>query len=286
MSIIKQALPLAVLSTIVCHTQASTFQYEVSANFDHYHLDIHKKIEVEDDVYNLTGTYYLAPVETKGHPYAEAGFMARTNNLSLHYAHTTTEISSYSSLDANEHYHDDSTDKSLTAMASFYWFDGWLYTSVGATESRDKYTFITHYNGEVTDSGRGEYHDHWRGQASIGISPFAGLLVYTNFYEGTNFSDSPNLNVQYLHKFETTALATHIRYVDFYDNQVVHFDVDYYLTQAFSIGASYEYTEHFPVNEDWAINSRYFITPSFSIEGAYKDYSGGEAFVFGGSFRF
>lgn len=282
----KKTVLFVVLSALGFQTHANTFQYEVRANLDHFHNDSNDGFETEDDVYNLTGTYYLTPVEAKGHPYAQAGFMARANNLSLHYAHNTVEMSSPSSLDVNEHYHQDSTTKSLTAMARFFWLDGWLYTSVGATESRDKYTLNTHYNGELTESDGGEYHDHWRGQASIGISPFAGLLVYTNFYEGTNYNDRPNLNVQYLHSFDTTAIATHLRYVDYHDNNVIHLDVDYYLTQGFSIGASVEHAEHYSLESDWAINSRYFVTPTISIEGSYKDYSGGEALTFGASVRF
>lgn len=282
----KTALSAVLLSLFTASglATANSYQYEIRGNFNHYHLD--EEITVEDDVYTLEGTYYFTPINTQQYPLAEAAFMARAKSLSLDYSDSRSDVQGRSDLNPSKVFTQDATDQQLTATARAYWFDGWLYTAVSIAESRVKYTVLTHTNGVLTEKISGEHHDHAYVDGSIGVSPAAGLLIYTNIYDGRSYSDSPNINVQYLHDFGGTALAAHLRYIDLYDNEVTNLQLDYYLTPRLSVGAGYEHADHYNLSYDWAINSRYFVTHNISIECSYEHYADGDAVAIGAGIRF
>jgi hypothetical protein len=217
---------------------------------------------------------------------AQAGFLSRTNNISLHYSYNDGHWSDSNPDYSDAPFEDSYREHELTAIARFYWFDGLLYTSVGATESRYEYKSKEFYPNNQIEYSEGKSHSHWRGQASIGISPFAGLLVYTNIYEGVNYDDYVNLNVQYVKTFGQQAIATHIRIKDYYDVLEVLVDVDYHFTPRLSVGISLTDNEHYVSNYEWKFNTRYFVTQNISVEGVMTKYNNGDALLIGGTIRF
>jgi hypothetical protein len=279
--------PLAVgclLATFSCTALGNSYQYELNTSFTDIHVDLKSPESASGDRVNIAGTYYFAPVQTKNHPLAEAAFLERVDNISLHYTNSNFKETFYN-IDQTEHVnYNDKTDI-YTVMARLWWLDQTIYTSVGLTD----YHRSARYKLHRTDGSiqADIYHDHphpyW--QASLGYSPVAGLLVYTNFYEEDDIEDSANINVKYLHDFGETSLVTQVHYEHLYGSDIINIDMDYFLTRAFSIGGIYQHEEDYG-DYDWAIKSRYFITPSISIDAQFTHFPDGHDLTAGVTARF
>lgn len=91
--------------------------------------------------------------------------MERVDNVSLHYLYNTSTYDE--NYDSNQYKSDQDTHV-LTAMVRMWWFDKFLYTSVGVTEREDKFTTHSYNpNGQLIHTGKSEFHDHTRMQASF-----------------------------------------------------------------------------------------------------------------------
>lgn len=83
----KTTLSLAVACAMGLSAAANAYQFEVNAGFDRLQTS-----SFDDDVWTISGTAYLQPVDDSVGPYAEAAFLNKSSFLSLGYANLDGDV--------------------------------------------------------------------------------------------------------------------------------------------------------------------------------------------------
>lgn len=255
--ITKYILP-AVLLLPAANGLADEYQWELDAHF-------HQTDTSTTDIDNMSvsGTYYFSPVETRDHPLAEAAFLERRSSLSVRQSRVdrssrdheiTTELGSYTIRGM------DSTIDTTDVSAEVYVPGDLFY--VGLTARRFDYGSASPFSSNTT----------WN--ASLGLTPIEGLLVYSSFYEDQDLDESWNLNAKYVfdHFGPTLAIRANYDYSDFGQDQA-SLALDYYIDRTLSVG--YRRSEGVgsgPRLEDsHQLTVRKFFTDRWSLSGFYYD---------------
>ncbi|HEU4688041.1 MAG TPA: putative porin [Vicinamibacterales bacterium] len=216
---------LAAFASVAAH--ADDYRFELGAAFERANLDFDDEFGDVPDVDSIavSGHFYLNPVPTDGVPLAEAAFLNRSSFVNA----------------AAQRFDDgDDTFDVFAANFGYYIPNTMFYGRLGVIKFDD------------VDAG-----DDTLVTGTVGITPFKGLLVTTDFDEdGWN----PNASARYVGQFGNQKFyAAGITVVD-PDNDDLTFsaDFDYYFDHTFSVGGS--------VGEDIVgIRAEKFFTPSFAV---------------------
>jgi len=199
------------------------------------------------DAFTALGTYYLAPVRTDGLPLAEAAFLDKSSYVNAGAAHFD--------------FGDDDADI-YSANIAYYMPETIFFGRLGVTRSEFSGGGDTNFNG------------------TFGITPFAGLLLTTDFDED---GWDPNISAKYVgkmanaHYYAVTASA-----VDPDEGDTdVSLDFDYYLDNTFSVGAGYGSD-----GDTFSLRARKFFTPRFAVGGHVNTGDDGDGFGASVTWRF
>jgi hypothetical protein len=241
------ALPLA--------AQADDFRWEAGAflnrdSFDGEHADN----------WGLYGTYYFRDVKEDSVPLEEAAFLERTGFVSLSPARFESDFGHFDS---------------WRLSSDYYGPGNWLYLSAGVTRNL---AFEQRLSGNTAIAARVS-DTSW--DATVGITPFAGLRLATSLYEHADYQ--PNLDIKYVGKlgndhfygFGVTLVDPDRG--DFYYN----LSADYFIDRTLRVGV-----EAGQDLDRWGISADKFFTEKASVGIQYTGFSAAHSVGLRAAWRF
>ncbi|UZJ43487.1 putative porin [Marinimicrobium sp. C6131] len=250
-------LPAALLLPTV-GALADEYQWELSGHYSQIDTST-----TDIDNVSVSGTYYFSPVETRDHPLAEAAFLERESNLSVRHSRIDRSSQDQEIVDDFGSYTilgtDATTDR--TDISAEFYVPGDLFY-VGLTARRFDYDSDSPFSSDTT----------WN--ASLGLTPVEGLLVYSTFYEDQELDENWNLNAKYVfdHFGPSLAVQANYDYDDFAQDSLA-LAVDYYIDRTLSVG--YQRSEGVgsgpKLIDGNQLRIRKFFTDRWSLSGFYQD---------------
>jgi hypothetical protein len=231
---------LAVASLFSATALADDYRAQVRLTADRYE---------GDRTLGANGTWYFDRVTTDALPLAEAAFLERSSYASVAASHFEPD-GDFDDADA------------FSASVGYYAPDTIFFARLGASR---------------VDTGAGG-DTAWNG--SVGITPFDGLQLTTDFDEG---GWDPNVTAKYVgrtgngHWYLVNARAVDPDAGDLY----VSLDVDYFLDLTFKVGAGFN-----DGLDRWTARAEKFFTPRFAVGGSLYMDDGGDGLSAHVSWRF
>jgi hypothetical protein len=256
---------------------AQTYRAEVSLD---YGSDDVKDFDIDSDTWAGTGTYYFSPVNTHSHPLAEAAFLERASNISLGYSRTDE---SYSPDFGDNTYRISIKEEAAIGEVEFYIPNTMFYIAAGMIRTESKERLTSDLSGELETFTEKDSNDFWR--ASLGVTPIAGLLVYSTFYEDVDLDEHWNLNAKYVMDWSGNAVNLEAVYGDFDGDYSVGLLGDFYFDRTFSVGVGYSFSED-DDEDGYTIRTRKFFTDNFSLHANYDTNDYVDSYNIGADLRF
>lgn len=216
----KRNLP-AILLASIAGAQASDYQGELSGLYIRGDNPI-----IEQDIYKLTGTFYFSPVQTRSHPLAETAFLERASGISVSHTRSDLDADDVEVRSGNRYYTviGNSTTSDISHLNTELYLPGDIfYLGLGAKHQS------LESNGNTTST------TSWN--ASIGITPVKGLLLYSTFLEDRDLDERWDLNARYVtdHFGPTIAIETNYGYDEVLDDRL-SLSLNYYFDRTLSVG--------------------------------------------------
>lgn len=235
----KLAMASALLSIVAFGaTAAHAYQTEVGASLGYIDPD-HGSSGAS---YGLKGTYYLAPVQVRDSPLAEAAFLDRASNVSIGV--------NFDDADRSDELVYGVTGEYFVPNSAFY-LSGELSRS------------------EVSQKGAGDSDTTLFG-AEVGYLLAPGLLVaagLTGYDNKHHDGVDPTIRAKYVTKLPTTGKEINVEGgASFGDLDEYFLGVDYYIDKTLSVGGDY-YDNDLANSSEFGIKARKFIDPQLSVEG-------------------
>ncbi len=244
----KLAIVSALLATLAGVNVAHAYQTEVNAGISVIDVDGGD----QTTAIAAGGTYYLAPVDVKNYPLAEAAFMNRASNVNAAVGYGKNDDVKVTTLGAGIEYYVPNSD---------------FYASANAARN------------EVKFAGEKESDNLY--SAEVGILPMPNLLVAVGV-AGNSDNTDPTLRAKYVYKVGANDVNLEAN-ASFGDLDQFGIGADYYIDRTLSVGAAYSDDGN---DDSFGIRARKFITQDVSIQGSVD--FGNDVNVFGvaGTYRF
>lgn len=250
---------------------AANYQAEISAAYE----DIdYADSNGEGTFIGLEGKYYFAPVDTTGHPLAEAAFIEKSSNV---YVQLGTEEFKAAGQKADLY--------GRVIGVDFYVPNSIFFLGAGVAEVKSK-----------APAALGQSYD-WESAwfVKAGVAPIDGLLIWSEFTEDVDVKDEWNINGKYVLplageqalNLEASYEKSKLGWAD----DTITMAADYYLDRNLSLGAgfvntSYNSSVNSSADTDYFIRARNFFTDKASLELTYMDGEYENSFLVGGTIRF
>jgi hypothetical protein len=210
-----RGLAPALLLALAPAAFADDYQLEIKGN---YSRDMPPDDSFSGDVdrYQVSGTWYFAPVSTDGVPLAEAAYLGRASYLSA--AAALFDVHGL-----------DTTFNAQGVNVGYYIPNTMFYAMAGVSHGEH----ITALNSTTVEK---EYDTTMFG--TLGITPLKGLLLTTDFREG---GYDPNLTARYVGKLPNSHYyAGSVSLIDPDGGDTAYgVDFDYYFDDSTSAGIGY-----------------------------------------------
>lgn len=240
----KLTISTALLAALAVTGTAQAYQFEANAGYAHSKAD---DVDVKSNAFAIGGSYYLAPVDVKNYPLAEAAFMNRASNLNAFYGYSKTEAANV---------------------------DGKLNTGVVGIEyyipNSDFY--LSGNVGFGNSKILGQSIDSTTYAAEVGYLPTANLLVAIGLAgqdvdHGDNDTD-PTIRAKYVKQLAGDTAFNVEAAARFNDNaDQYNVGADYFIDRTLSLGVEYDRTALSGNDEDaFGIRARKFFTQDIAVE--------------------
>ncbi|MCL1125148.1 putative porin [Shewanella surugensis] len=212
--------------------------------------------EFSDGNWDLNYRYYTSPVDQKTVPYALSGFLAQTSNVGAHYGFDNSNNNDINRYGIDGEYVFDSkwfigaiidrTDYDVADTDSYGIQGGYYFndtSAVYATYSRTNHNFDSRYfPNYVSDTDTDNFAFGVKGY--LPFKTTEGILLAAE-YNNYHFSYSDYNVSSTLNTFDMKA--------------------DWYITRAWSFGGIYQITDESGSDDNYALNTAYFLRITDSI---------------------
>lgn len=262
----KLAIASALLATLAAVNVAHAYQTEANVGYEKTDID---DTDISPTAITLNGKYYLAPVNTRSAPLAEAAFLDKASNVALGYANLDLDVAGI--------------DVDVLGIAGEYYIPNSQFYVSGALNRTDA-------DGE---KGNGF-------AVEAGYLPMAGLLLAVGIADMEESMD-PILAAKYgtLTSLgavgsagEDTALTLRAKYVYKVGANDVNLEgnivagdetayrvaADLYLDPTLSIGASFADSTFDDSDSIFGVRAQKFLTPTIAVGGSYTTTDGADSF--------
>lgn len=248
------ALALATMAT-------SSFAYDAQMDGGFTYFDIDQEDVKNAGQFDVKGTFYFEPVQTKNGPFNEAAFLGNNSNVYGEYNYHYTNGKTYHLADGEYSF----DDEIFNLSAGVEYFYNQFYANAQLGYAQNKYEIT-----EADEKSKDDY-DITTYRALVGFLPMSNLLlaVGVDGYQGDENDDEANFAVKAKY---VTSISQNGQYLNFEadatfgDLDQVTLGTDYYFNQAFSLGAAYTLQDD---NEDdidfFSVRSKYFINQNLAI---------------------
>ena len=279
------ALGLATLTT-------TTFAYDAQVDAGYTYTNHDDNFTKSDNTIDLKGTFYFSPVVSKTGPLNEAAFLTHASNVYGTYNYNRLESETYPVLDQLDisGTGKDKNEQHTFAVGLEYFYEQFYFNGqIGMSHQKyqEKYNFP--YG---SDSYKDEY-DRTNYRALVGYMPLSNLLIAAGVdgYNGDNHGDDDTgfaVKAKYV-----LPVGTDGRYVNleadgtFGDIKNYNIGGDYYLNNAWSVGAAYNYRDYDYTDVDYfAVRTKYFLNDMFAVGGQIGFGDDAQAYNVNASLRF
>lgn len=224
-------------------------------------LAAYQDFDGEVDTILIGGEFHFSPVNTEGHPLAEAAFLERSNNISLSYGQSETD---YVDID------------SVVGEVEIYIPQAMLYIA-------PYYTYSSYDAGEYFEGSDNDWG------ITAGLTPIEGFRVTTTWSDEVDYE----LNFDLKYVLELTdghALNLEFGYSqapdsedDFEESEdLVEAAIDYYIDRTFSIGLELADADE----TAYGVRSQKYFNENFSVLAAYYTGDDFDSWLIGAAVRF
>ncbi|BCU66176.1 hypothetical protein F941_00156 [Acinetobacter bouvetii DSM 14964 = CIP 107468] len=237
----KLAIASALLSALAVTGTAHAYQAEVGASAGYIDPDNGGS----GSEFGVNGTYYFNPVQTRNAPLAEAAFLDRASNVSVH---------------ANFADRGDVDDNTYGIGAEYYVPNSDFYLSGDVSRNN---TEVRDFLGNKHDFDTTYY------SAEVGYLPAPGFLVAAGVKGYDNDKDDgadPTLRAKYVTTLSNGKDINLEAGASFGDLDEFNLAADYFIDKTFSVGADY-YNNDLTDRSEVGINARKFFNQQVSLEG-------------------
>ena len=281
MRLTHQLLTVSALSLLTSVAMASNYNFELNGGYSEF--------ETKDKAYDDDSSYgqakiYFNGVDVKNHLFAEAAFLERASNISVAY-HRTSGVYDDAHIYPGDHDHIKFVDEASNVNLEFWAFNKFLYVSGGVTDYKSRIRGTYHVGQDHIDA-RENIGPESEWNAAVGISPIAGLVIATDFYEDDDFDDVWTVRSKYVAEWGAGGINVELGYMNYYKEDIINAALDFFITRTFSIGGFYSYYEDSLQDDPWGVRARQFITPYFSVQGGYDKYDDDDGWNVGVTLRF
>ena len=279
------ALGLAVMSS-------SSFAYNAQVDAGFSYFDHDSDWIDSNGQFDLKGTFYFEPVDTKNSPFNEAAFLGHNSHVYAQYGYEyldtqTVDVSKFFDFPIAAVGTAEYDSHSIAAGMEYFYEQFYFSGELGLVQDKAEATVtalgITHTAS--TDKDTTTY------RALVGYMPLSNLL----FAAGID-------GFQGDHDLEDNRFAVRAKYVAplaqgqfinleangaFGDTDSVFVAADYYVDHAFSLGAAYSIVDDGKDDADFfSIRSKYFINSNFAVGGVVGFGDDSQALNINATYRF
>lgn len=251
------ALSLAVLAS-------PSFAYNTQLDGGFTYFDNDDDITDSEGQLDLKGTYYFEPVQSKSGPLNEAAFLGHNSNVYAKYTYNYWDSKTYN--DGIDNFSSELDAHHFAGGLEYFYQQFYLNGEIGFGRFKSE----TKISG---DTYKFDY-DATTYKALVGYMPLNNLLlaVGVDGFKADDSDDETNFAVKakYVTQIGQAGQSLNLEADGtFGDTDDITIGADYYLNNAFSVGAAYNLKDDGEDDVDFfSIRSKYFINPSFAIGGA------------------
>lgn len=284
----KRSLLALALATIA----SSSFAYNVQLDGGFTYFDHDDDFIDTDDQFNIKGTYYFNPVQTKNGPLNEAAFLGHNSNAYAEYTYNYMESKDYITDFGNGYgiAKDERETHHIVGGIEYFYQQFYANGEIGFGRLKDK----TEYRVGGAKSTYKDDYDVTTYRALIGFTPISNLLLAAGVdgYYGENDHDDDAafaVKAKYV-----TPVGQAGQYVNleadgkFGDTDYYSLGADYYLNKAFSLGVAYERQDNKDTDavDYFTLRTKYFINEAAAVGAAIGFGDDVQAFNINGTYRF
>jgi hypothetical protein len=247
--------------------QMKSFQIEATGGFSFREIDTGPDIEITQ--FEAMGTYYLAPVELKDHPWNEAAFLEHSMGVMAGLRWVDFEVGPFSAdgpvVGAGFRYADKETPVAGEVNFSIGSLDGDMSTDVDITTFEGRGGYWLQSNAIV--GAEFKYDELEVGGATLQEESYFGgfgKIVY-DLGEGRAVNAEAGVGI-----------ASVEDAVSDEENFVIHIEGDYYFTPQYSAGALLDFSFGDSVSDEgvtFGLRGTAWINPMFSVMAEFTTFS-------------
>ncbi len=284
----KRSLLTLALATVA----SSSFAYDAQLDGGFSYFDHDNNFIKTDDQFNIQGTYYFNPVQTKTGPYNEAAFLGHNSNVYAKYTYNYMESKDHmedigngytTAKDEREIHH-------IVGGLEYYYEQFYVNGEIGFGRLKDQ----TEYRVANTKATLKNDYDVTTYRAMVGFTPISNLLVAAGV-DGYYGEDSGDDDAAFAIKAKYVApIGPSGQYLNleadgkFGDTDYYEIGADYYLNKAFSLGAAYERQKEKESKavDYFTLRTKYFINDAAAVGAAIGFGDDVQVFNINGTLRF
>lgn len=282
----------SLLAIAIATLASSSFAYNVQLDGGFSYFDHDNDFIDTDNQFDIKGTYYFNPVQSKTGPLNEAAFLGHNSNVYAKYTYNYMESKDYIDDFGNSYAlaKDEREIHHVVGGLEYFYEQFYANAEVGFGRLKDEseYRFA---NAKTTVK---DDYDVTTYRALVGFTPISNLLLAAGVdgYYGENDGD------------DDAAFAVAAKYVapvgpsgqyvnleangTFGDTDHYEIGADYYLNKAFSIGTAYERQDEKDTDavDYFTLRTKYFINDVAAVGAAIGFGDDVQAYNINATFRF
>lgn len=275
----KLAIASALLATLAAVNVAHAYQTEVNVGYESTDSDsvnvLGTDAELSADAITLNGRYYLAPVNTRNAPLAEAAFLDKASSVALGYVSAD--------LDVKVGNVNGSADLDLLGIAGEYYVpNSNFYVSAALNRSDVE---GEKGNGFAVEAG---YLPMAGLLLAVGIADMEesidpiqaakyGTLTSLGAFDSAGEDTAATLRAKYVYKVGANDVNLEGNIVAG-DETAYRVAADLYLDPTLSIGASFADSTFDDSDSIFGVRAQKFLTPTIAVGGSYTTTDGADSF--------
>ena len=276
----KLAIVSALLATLAGVNVAHAYQAEANVGYESTDFDsinvFGTDAELSADAITLNGKYYIAPVNTRNAPLAEAAFLDKASNVALGYVSADADVK-VGNVKVG------SADLDLLGIAGEYYVpNSNFYVSAALNRSDVE---GEKGNGFAVEAG---YLPMAGLLLAVGIADMEesidpiqaakyGTLTSLGAFDSAGEDTAATLRAKYVYKVGTNDVNLESNLV-IGDETAYRVAADLYLDPTLSIGASFADSTFDDSDSIFGVRAQKFLTPTIAVGGSYTTTDGADSF--------
>ena len=282
----------SLLAIAIATLASSSFAYNVQLDGGFTYLDHDNDFIDTDNQFDIKGTYYFSPVQSKTGPLNEAAFLGHNSNVYAKYTYNYMESKDYIGDFGNSYAlaKDEREIHHVVGGLEYFYEQFYANAEIGFGRLKDK----SEYRFANTKTTVKDDYDVTTYRALVGFTPISNLLLAAGvdgYYGENDHDDDASFAVKAKYVAPVGPSGQYLNLEangTFGDTDHYEIGADYYLNKAFSIGTAYEREKDKGTEalDYFTLRTKYFINDVTAVGAAIGFGDDVQAYNINATFRF